>query len=167
MALFNDAEIDDLISCPKEIFEPPAKTLKLVGGHWRNDAKMKAAADTKGIFFMFMRRNEDLPENFSVGLRYNANDGRSEITLLRCNGKHGEFTGTGDQSHPHWDFHIHKATAIAQDAGFAAEKFAARTNEFASYEQAIQYFVRTVNLSAEAASKFFYDDPQRNLNFTN
>lgn len=110
-----------------------------------------------------MRKNDDFPENFSVGLRYSANDGRPEITLLRCNGKHGVFTGAGDSTHPHWDFHIHQASEAAQDAGFTAEKYATSTTEFASYEQAVQYFIRAVNLNAQDASKFFPNGTQGNL----
>ena len=117
----------------------------------------------KGGFIIFMRRNDDFPENFSVGLRYSANDGRPEITLLRCNGKHGVFTGAGDATHPHWDFHIHMASEAAQDAGYVAEKFAEKTAEFASYEQAIQYFVKAVNLSAEDSSRYFSNEVQSTL----
>jgi hypothetical protein len=163
VAAYSDVEIDALISCPKEICEAPARALKIVDADWRNNAKMQATDGTKGTFSMFMRKNEDLPENFSVGLRYNGNDGRPEITLLRCNGKHGTFTGAGDAIHPHWDFHIHQATEAAQDAGFTAEKYATKTTAFASYEQAVQYFLKIVKLTPRDASRFFPDTTQANL----
>jgi hypothetical protein len=124
---------------------------------------MIAMDGTKGTFWMFMRRNADFPENFSVGLRYNAFDGRPEITLLRCNGKHGVYTGEGDAIHPHWDFHVHTASEAAQDAGFTAEKYGAKTTEFASYEQAVQHFIKVVNLKAQDASKFFPSGLQGSL----
>ena len=124
---------------------------------------MLATDGTTGTFSMFMRRNDDLPENFSIGLTYHANDGRPEITLLRCNGKHGIFTGSGDVTHPHWDFHIHKATELAQSAGFTAEKYGSKTAAFASYEQALQYFVKVVELSVADALKYFPDNTQGNL----
>lgn len=130
---------------------------------WRNNARMLATDGTKGIFSMFMRKNDDYHEDFSVGLRYSANDGRPEITLLRCNGKHGPFTGTANVAYPHWDFHVHKATEAAQDAGFTAEKYATKTAAFASYEQAIQYFVRVINLTPQDAHRFFPDNTQGNL----
>ena len=124
---------------------------------------MIAVDEKKGTFSMFMRKSEDFPENFSIGLRYNANDGRPEITLLRLNGKHGLFTGAGDVTHPHWDFHIHTATEAAQDSGFAAEKYAAKTSEYASFEQAVQHFIKAVNLNSQQASRYFPDMRQGNL----
>lgn len=137
--------------------------MKLKDADWRNNAEMLASDETNGVFSVFMRRNEDLPENFSVGLRYTANDGRPEIILLRCNGKHGAFTGAGDEKHPHWRFHIHKASAIAQDRGFPAEKYATETSEFASYEQAIEFFVKAVNLDPHDVDKHFPNNVQSNL----
>lgn len=84
MAEFTQSEIDHLISCPKEILEAPYRELKLVGADWRNGAKLGALDGTKGAFLVFMRKNDDFPENFSIGLKYNAGDGRGEITLIRC-----------------------------------------------------------------------------------
>lgn len=162
MAPFTSGEIDLLISCSKEIAEAPAKALKLVDADWRNGAKLRAA-DVKGVFSMFMRKNDDFPENFSVGLSYNAQDGRPEITLLRCNGKHGQFTGLGDAAHPHWGFHIHTATEEAQNAGFAPEKYASISSDFASYEEALQYFVKRINLNPQQAAKYFPNSIQHQL----
>lgn len=155
MALFHQSEIDQLISCPKEILEAPAKELRLVGAYWRNGGKLVASDGTRGTFSVFMRRNEDFPENFSIGLIYNANDGRGEITLFRCNGKHGVFNGGGQADHPHWDFHIYRATEMALEAGFVAEKYAEKTNRFASYEQAIGVFLQDVELTSRDRSKFY------------
>jgi hypothetical protein len=167
MDAYSDEEIERLISCPKEISVPPAKSLRLNGADWRNDAKLLAIDGTKGIFSMFMRKNEDFPEDFSIGLIYRPEDGTSEITLLRCNGKHGIFNGgSGNPSHPHFDFHIHKASAKAIASGHAPEKFAEKTEEFASYEQALQRFVSLVSLSSDDASKYFPSELQTKIEFT-
>ncbi len=128
---------------------------------------MASTDGIEGTFSMFMRKNEDFSENFSVGLTFSANDGSPEITLLRCNGKHGIFTGSGDVNHPHWDFHIHRASEEAMSAGYAAEKFAQRTTAFASYEQAVQHFLQVVSLNAQDASKFFPSAIQIDLNLAN
>jgi hypothetical protein len=37
-------------------------------------------------FRAFLRRSEDLPENFSIGLVFLPKDGTGEVPLLRCNG---------------------------------------------------------------------------------
>lgn len=163
MALFSDTEIADLIDCPKQISDPPARSLRLIGADWRNDAKMVALDGTSRWFAIFMRQNEDFPENFSVGLRFQPNDGRPEITLLRCNGKHGAFTVHGDIRHPHWTFHIHRATEQAQDAGFTAEKYATTTDAFASYEQALQFFIGAVHLQTPDCHLYFPNSMQSKL----
>lgn len=165
MAIFSQGEIDALISCPKGISEAPKKEMKLFGAHWRNDAKLAASDSLPGEFAMFMRKNEDFPENFSIGLIYNPHDGRGEIVLLRCNGKHGEFNRSFDPAHPHSDFHIHRATEIAIDAGQSSEKDAVKTTEFASFEEALQFFVKAVNLNARDAQKHFPASTQIPLTF--
>ncbi|QNI31496.1 hypothetical protein H7849_20835 [Alloacidobacterium dinghuense] len=123
-------EIDDLISRRKTFSEAPRRELKIEGAHARNDAKL-VAENVSGEFRMFMRRSEDFPENFSIGLVYQPTDGSGEITLLRCNGKHGEYRGTFDPDHPHYDFHIHKADAAIMATGCRPEKNAAKTLEYA------------------------------------
>lgn len=165
MATYSDSEIDKLISCPKTITVAPARNMKLVGADFRNNAEMAASDETKGSFSMFMRRLEDFPEDFSIGLIYKPNDGRAEITLLRMNGKHGEFNAKGDLNHPHWKFHIHKATERAQDEGRLPEKYAEETTEFASYEEALRHYVRVVNLIPKDAAKHFPDDAQTDFGF--
>jgi hypothetical protein len=127
-----------------------------------------ATDGTKGSFAVFIRRNVDFPENFSVGLTYNANDGRAEIRLLRCNGKHGVYNrGTAgfDPNHPHYDFHIHRASESALESGSTAEKDATATTEYASLEEAVQYFVRTVNLNPVEAARYFPSPVQGDFDF--
>jgi hypothetical protein len=155
VATFSQTELDGLISCPKEITEPPKRDRKLDGAQFRNDAKLVASNETKGEFAMFIRQNEDFPENFSIGLTYSPHDGRDRITLLRCNGKHGDFNASFDPGHPHSDFHVHHASESAMEAGHAPEKFAVKTTEYASIEEAIQYFVKTINLSLKDAQRYF------------
>ena len=104
---------------------------------------------------MFMRKNEDFPENFSIGLIYNPHDGQGEITLFRCNGKHGDFNKSFDPSHPHSDYHTHRAAEDAIETGQAAEKDAVPTTEFASFEEGLQFFLKEVNLNAKDAKKYF------------
>jgi hypothetical protein len=84
---------------------------------------------------------------------YNPNDGRSEIKLLRCNGKHGVFNRGNngfDPGHPHWDFHIHKASEDALDSGNTAEK---------------QYFVKAVNIDQRDADLYFPTNIQTEIDF--
>ncbi|MDR3764237.1 MAG: hypothetical protein P4M01_09105 [Acidobacteriota bacterium] len=122
-------------------------------------------AEHPGAFSMFLRQNEDFPENFSIGLKYHPNDGRSEIILLRCNGKHGMFNKTGVPDHPHFDFHVHRATEVALAAGLRAESRAEKCEEFASLEEALQYFVVAINLEQKDANKHFPKSTQADFGF--
>jgi hypothetical protein len=113
---YTQQEIDDLIACPKLVSEPPKREMKLDRGHFRNDMRLKST-DDKLEFRVFMRRNEDLPENFSIGLVFLAKDGSGEVVLLRCNGPHGGYNDSFDPGHPHWDYHVHRASAEMIEAG--------------------------------------------------
>jgi hypothetical protein len=162
---FSQIEIDQLIACVKEISEAPKRELKLDGAQLRNSAKLKSPIEITGEFTIFLRQNVDFSENFSMGLTYSPRDGRDAIILLRCNGKHGDFNGKFDPEHPHWDFHIHRATEEAINAGFTPEKFAEKTTEFASFEEAIQVFVKKVNLNLKDAQKHFPNRSQIDFDF--
>jgi hypothetical protein len=101
-------------------------------------------------------KNEDFPENFSIGLKYNPTDERGEIILLRCNGQHGVYNGgSGTPDHPHWDYHVHTASEEALSVGERAEKYAVKTTEYASYEEALHYFLKTVNIDEAECNKYF------------
>jgi hypothetical protein len=86
--------------------------------------------------------------------------------LLRCNGPHGVYNGgPGGVGHPHWDYHIHTASQKALEAGERAEKYAERTMAYASFEEALPYFAKTVNLNKRDADKYFPDKTQTVLPF--
>jgi len=165
VAKFTQSEIDRLISCPKSVDYAPSKSLVKDGAYWRNRAGLVATDDTEGTFSMYIRQNVAFEENFSVGLVYSSNDGRGEVTLLRCNGKHGAFNSQYDPDNWHTHNHIHKASESDIDAGFRPEKHATSTTEFASLEEAVQYFVKVVNLDAKDAAKHFPSDKQGTLEF--
>lgn len=160
---YSQEEIDGLIACAKVVSEPPKLQMKLDRGHFRNDMRLKSV-DGKLEFRAFMRRSEDLPENFSVGLAFMPKDGTGEILLLRCNGPHGGYNDSFDPEHPHWDYHVHRASAAMIEAGFRAEKAAMMNREFASYEEALQYFLRVTNVTD--ASTYFADIAQGKLPFS-
>lgn len=153
---YTQEDIDRLISCPKRISDPPKRQMKLVGADWRNDCKL-VANGVDGDFSIFVRRSDDFPENFSIGLVYEPKDGSGEITLLRCNGQHGVFNGTFNPNHSHWGYHIHRAAETAVAAGFKPEKYAESTEEYASFEEAVQHFVQLINLNSADTRKHFPD----------
>jgi hypothetical protein len=95
--------------------------MKLDRGHFRNDVGLKST-DDKLEFRVFLRRSEDLPENFSIGLAFLAKDGSGEVVLLRRNGPHGGYNDSFDPEHPHWDYHVHRASAEMIEAGLRPER---------------------------------------------
>jgi hypothetical protein len=64
---------------------------------------------------------------------------------------HGEYNGSFVPEHPHWDFHVHSASTEMIGTGQRPEKRAVASREFASYEEALQYFLRTTNVTDASA----------------
>ncbi|MGE5567632.1 MAG: hypothetical protein ACM3S5_01225 [Rhodospirillales bacterium] len=159
---YTQEEIDNLIGCAKVTIDPPKRDLKLDRGHYRNDMRLRSA-DGKLEFRAFMRRNADLPENFSIGLVYLPKDGTAEVVLLRCNGPHGGYNDSFDPEHAHWDFHVHRASVDMIETGQKPEKVAVVNRDFASYEEALLYFLRTTNVTD--AQSYFTDVVQGRLPF--
>lgn len=157
MKNYTQAELDALISCAKTVSEAPRQTLKLDRGSYRNDLKL--VSENEEVFSVFMRINESFQENFSIGLVYHPADEPRAIVLLRCNGRHGEHTNApAAEPIPHYDYHVHTAQADLMSQGQAPERFAEITQEYASYEEALAYFVGRVNI--QEAHKFFSNLPQ-------
>lgn len=151
---YTEQEITKLIQCPKKVLDPPRREMKAVDGFRRNDLSL-IAEGVPGYFYVFMRQTEDFSENFSIGLRYDPKDGSGDITLLRCNGPHGPYNNSADPNHPHWDFHVHRASQGAIEAGFRAEKHAEKALEFGSFEEALPYFLKEVNVEEQDVETHF------------
>jgi hypothetical protein len=162
MKEYTQAELDELITCPKEITEPPRRELRLEGSQRRNDMRLRSQGGDRE-YRVFMRMHDDFTENFSIGLVYLPKDGNGELVLLRCNGPHGEYNANFDPQHPHAEFHVHRASEDAIRAGFRPEKRADRTEHYASYSEALSYFLQEVNIVN--AGPYFPDDRQTSLAF--
>ena len=146
MKTWTQAELDELIACPKQVVDPPRKTMRSERGHQRNDATL-SSLDGERRFSVFMRINEDFPENFTVGLVYHPSDEPGELHLLRCNGPHGAYANASlEDPPPHFNFHIHRAQADLINAGLQSLKFAASTDAYASFREALQHFLKVVNI---------------------
>ena len=143
---YSQEEIDRLISCPKEITKPPHKEMRSDRGHLRNDMDLREI-DGKADFSVYIRINETFRENFSIGLDYYPGDEPGAVPLIRCNGQHSEHNP--DPLHggtAHYDFHVHRVTAAAIDDGASPLKEAHRTEKYASFEEALRYFIRITGI---------------------
>lgn len=154
MRSYTQQEIEALIECSKVISEPPKREFRSERGHKRNGMLLKTE-DGKADFVVFMRINEDFPENFSIGLEHSPRDERGTILLLRCNGPHGEFLGNPSSHGPHFVHHVHRADATNLDAGLRGEASAKATDSYASYDEAVRFFLNVVHVVN--AQEFFPD----------
>ena len=84
--------------------------------------------------------------------------------LLRCNGPHGVFNATFEVAPSHYSFHVHSATEETISSGDRPESHAETCSEFASYEEALLYFIRATNI--ENAEEYFPDVAQGYFQFT-
>ena len=158
----DDEQIDKLINTPKRISDPPSKAWRDEGFQRRKDFRLEAI-DGSGNFRGFARQSVTFPENFSIGLEYEPTNGDDSIILMRCNGPHGDFNSTIDPEHPHFHPHVHRASSLALEKRERAEKYATRTDRFITVEQAMSFFLETVNLDLDERERFFEEDLQRDL----
>jgi len=142
---YSQEEIDSLIVCPKVITEPPRKEMRSERGSRRNNMALRST-DGDLEFSVFIRINEDFPENFSIGLSYSPRDERGTICLLRCNGPHGDFLGTLALPDSHFRYHVHWAEADNIEAGLRAERGGKLAEGYASFREALDFFLRETNV---------------------
>jgi hypothetical protein len=152
-------ELEKIISEPKIISVPPKKEFKEECQHLRNDFGLTSLDGTKK-FSVFLRRNANFQENFSIGLIYCLPEG-GNVQLIRLNGNHGEVVEDILRPSPHFGYHIHKISHEELDRGLSDPKFSHETKEYASFEQALNYFFTLVNI--KDAEKYFNFNDQLNL----
>ena len=147
--MYTDQLIQDLIVCPKTIIEAP-KDSGISRGSYKKTFGM-VSTDGQYEFSGFISQNTFFQENFSIGLVYIPKEEKGKICLLRCNGLHGEVIGV-----PHHSFfHIHTTTADDINNGIKVEKHIQKTEEYSTLEDAIQFYVKYINITQEHRKKHF------------
>jgi hypothetical protein len=142
---YSQQEIDRLISCPKMIAEPPKRDMRSERGSKRNNMELRSTAGDLE-FSVFIIINEDFEENFSIGLNYSPRDERGTVCLLRCNGPHGDFIGASPVPQSHFRYHVHRAKTENMEAGLKAECGGQATERYASYRDALVFFLNEINV---------------------
>lgn len=74
-----------------------------------------------------------------------------KYVYVRCNGLHGETKGVFHHSF----FHIHTVSAEDLNNGIKVERNIQKTTEYAALEDAIQFYVRHINLKVADRVKHF------------
>ena len=149
--MITDEFIDKLINEGKIISKPPKKDFIIENMNMRNDFELTSLDGTK-IFSTFIRVHSEFKENFSIGLTYHPTDHPSFI-VTRCQGPHGDVVENPLKPIPHFGYHIHKITSAELEQGVTDPKFSRLSTEYASYEQALSYFCRYINILD--AEKYF------------
>jgi hypothetical protein len=146
--MFTDELINELIDSPKKIIDSP-KEIKGWGSYSKKIFILESV-NGQYTFGGFICYNSLFHENFSIGLVYHPKDEKGRICLLRCNGPHGEHKDA-----PHHLFtHIHTVTADDINNGIKKERHIVRA-EYSTLEDAIQYYVKRVNIVSADRQKYF------------
>jgi hypothetical protein len=143
--MLDQAEIDRLVRVTKMPVQSPAPQLpQLSTGHLRTNFDLQSQ-DGEDRFQVFIRVNEVLCENFSVGLIYKPKEG-GKVVLMRCNGEHGDHQNKVVNLNRFSGPHIHFAKAEAIDQSLKEENYAEPTSEYFTWEEAFRVFIQRANI---------------------
>lgn len=155
---YTKEKLEYLITCPKEIVKPHRKDMALIDWNYRNNMDL-CSEDGEERFHVFMRKHMKFEENFSIGIDHIPSKGGSQICLMRCNGPHGGHANDFFSYPHHAKCHIHKATAENITAGLRPERFAKITTEYATYDEALFFFLKRCNI--KGSERYF---PRHKIN---
>ena len=148
--MFTEEFLEELITCSKIVVDAPSEMRSGRSGFMKRSFTLKSA-DGIHSFSGFINQNLTFTENFSVGLVFNPPEAKGTITLMRCNGSHG-----GTVNHPHHAYcHIHTSHVAKLNEGIKSESKIEITDEYASVEEAIQYYINRINISSTDKIKYF------------
>jgi hypothetical protein len=148
--IYTDEFIRELLSCEKMITKPPTKEYKTERQQDKKDFSVDSK-EGKYKFKVFIRKNINFEENFSIGLLYNPQNGEEVVCLLRFNGRHG---GNRAAQH-HFEYHIHSGTAKIINDGLKSDSNIDITTDYASLDDAIQIFLSRINLDLIDKQRYF------------
>jgi hypothetical protein len=149
ISMYTDQLIQQLITCQKIVTDPP-KEKDARSGYIKKVFTL-LSVDEQFSFSGFMNQNIMFPENFSVGLVYKPKEERGSITLLRCNGMHG-----GTIQNPHHAYcHIHTVQADYLNQGARVENHIEITNEYSTFDMAIQYYINRIGIVPGDRQRYF------------
>lgn len=117
--------IRELVSMPKKLVGTKPKSRR--EDRFERTDYEATGEDGRSVFRIYLRRNLEIPEDFSCGIRWMMPSGET-LTLARYNGSshvHGEIR---------YECHIHRATEDAIRRGWKPEKEARRTERYRTLE---------------------------------
>jgi hypothetical protein len=142
-------DVEQLIKSEKYIEKKRHPELKKDGRHLRADIDLVCKIEDVNMT-MFLRKQEDMLENFCVGLRLNTPNPyglNHPVVLLRFQGPHGGQSDTREFADLHNCYHIHRYT---EDDFLHMRKKASVDSKyqanFNSYEEAVCSFLEFCNI---------------------
>jgi hypothetical protein len=154
----SDAQISDLIDCPKLWLEPLLLN-KLTQGQHQISLQL-LGLDTKGSsFVVYLRQNlrKGMALDFSCGIRLETN-GQYPIHLRRYNGPSHNHYNQIEKKRIGYQCHIHMATNRYFDAGLKPEGYAETTQRFRSLDSAFSCLVSDCNIKKSNELVFLIKD---------
>jgi hypothetical protein len=147
--MFTDEFIEELISCPKTVTQG-LRTGKSRGAFTKKEFRMQSL-DGKFQFKGSLNQNSFFQEDFSLVFIYYHKEDGGRYSLLRCNGIHG-----ANKHIPHHNVtHEHTVRAADLNVGIKDEKYVKEVTAYTTFEQAVQYYVKRINIIDDDKQKYF------------
>ncbi len=108
-------------------------------------------------FRAFLRQHGLYQENFSIGLLYLGTEGPA-VLLFRCNGNHDQSRDPLHTATTHCSFHVHRASECDE-----SEPPGESTDQYGSFQEALGFFLKTVNAQTADIRRFFPELEQLSL----
>ena len=149
--ILTDDEIDSLLAESKPLPTNWTTRLRTRAKSNRQHAEghFEVQGEAENKFRIIIRKSMINPLDFSIILTSKDKDD-SEFVLRRYNGKHSsQHTNRLEKARGEPNisfrntFHIHKATQRYQEEGLPIDGYAEETTEYASFDTALQAFVRS------------------------
>lgn len=154
-----DAQISDLLSCPKRLTNPNAKA-KIKEGHEQYNFKVEATDGSGHEFLIYKRQNLRLgmENDFSCGISWLAPNGES-FTLRRYNGSSHSHPNFLEKEKLGYFCHIHLATEKYIKANRKAEGFAEISDRYNTVNGALHCLVIDCNVKGITTASDINNQP--------
>jgi len=139
-----DSKISELIQLPKRVTNGNARE-KIEGKHSRKDYKATTSDNTLH-FSIFVRQNQIVADDFSVGLLWHMPSGES-LMLRRYNGPAHAHGNKLENTNLSYVCHIHLATERYITLGKKTEGYAEETDRYNTVRGALHCLLIDCNIS--------------------
>jgi hypothetical protein len=155
--ILTDAEIDKLISMPKQLpakYEQLFKPKQKSGAH--KESELTISMDDGSKFTLMMREAIENSLDFSAILAYDRPGGGKRLLLRRYNGKSHEHANAIEKGPVFYDFHIHYITERYQRRKGKVEGYAEITNRYGDLSGALDCLIKDCNFIVAEEDKHLF-----------